>query len=231
MPIARRSDDDFRVEWNADFDKMKLTLSADFISPALLSNFLLFIHRHDGRFEKAGIIGTVDICEHFDVRLKLPSGVTLKMCAYQTYIRRFPDLELFEIDAKKREVSRMPHSVTLDHSTHYCPKDYRIEWDADLDKKILSMRADFISTTPLAEFLDVIHRHDERFRHLRRFGIEGLCKRFDVHLELPSGATFIVRTDPSIRRYPDIAFFEIEEKHMPELSNSLLDNCLCDKEI
>lgn len=209
MPLSRQEINDYHINYDVDFEKGTLNLHADFISPGRLSDFLQSIHRHDDRFNKAGILGTVNICERLDVRLGLQTGTKLKVCAYQTYIRRFPDLELFEIDAKQKEASPMPHSITLEHTTHYCPQDYRIDWDADLDQMRLSMRAGFISTAPLAEFLNAIHRHDDRFWYLRRFGIGWICKLFHVHLELPGGATFMVRIDPAIRRYPDIALFEV----------------------
>jgi len=89
---------DCRLEWDADFGKMIFTMRVDFISPYLLLHFFHFMHQHDDRFAKTGIIGALAITERFDVRLVLPSGTEYKLRAYETGLStKSIELELFEV--------------------------------------------------------------------------------------------------------------------------------------
>lgn len=90
---------DCAIEWIADFAKMTFTIKADFISPYLLLEFLSSIQHRDERFSKTGIVGAVQICEQFDVRLRMSFGTTFKMRAYLPFQfgakPALPEIELF----------------------------------------------------------------------------------------------------------------------------------------
>ena len=94
---------DCRIEWDVDFDNMTLTLRVDFISPALLLDFLHKLPRSDDRFNEAGIVGAVCISKRFDVRLELSTGAVFKLRSYQSPIGTQPEIELFQLVPKKKE--------------------------------------------------------------------------------------------------------------------------------
>lgn len=91
---------DCRIEWDADFDKMTLNLRVDFISPALLLDFLRILPLKDDRFAKAGIVGAVSISKHFNVFLELSTGAVFKLLSYQSLIAKHPEIELYELEEK-----------------------------------------------------------------------------------------------------------------------------------
>lgn len=92
---------DCLLNWNADFAKMILTLSVDFISPWLLVSFLEHLHLSDERFEKTKIIGAITITSRFATRIILPSGTEFRVRAYQPFsvfnASKMPAIELFEL--------------------------------------------------------------------------------------------------------------------------------------
>ena len=93
---------DCKIEWDADFDKMTLSIRAGFISPDLLIHFLHILPEKDERFASAsGIPAAVAICKRFDVSLELPSGAKFKMKSYVPPLARSPEIELFEIEKKE----------------------------------------------------------------------------------------------------------------------------------
>lgn len=94
---------DCTIGCDVDFDKMKLTMRAAFISPKLLLSFLSILSDEDELFAKAGILGAVAICKQFDVRLELPSGTKFKLKSYLPPLSDSPQLELFEIKIDVKE--------------------------------------------------------------------------------------------------------------------------------
>lgn len=93
---------DCKIEWNADFDKMTLSMRAGFISPELLLNFLHILPGKEERFATAADIpAAVAICKRFDVSLELPSGAKFKMKSYVPPLATSPEIELFEIEKKE----------------------------------------------------------------------------------------------------------------------------------
>ncbi len=60
---------DCLLAWKADFARMKITLQVDFISPALITDFLMALPRCDERFVKIGITEVIQISMRFNITL------------------------------------------------------------------------------------------------------------------------------------------------------------------
>lgn len=77
---------DCRITWGVDFASMDLLVHVDFISPALLIQFLARLSHDDERFHKTGIIDVVQICHRFTVKVYVSHGekeVCYRLKAYR----------------------------------------------------------------------------------------------------------------------------------------------------
>ncbi len=66
---------DCMLAWKANFSDMEIVLRVDFISPALLVDFLQSLLRKevDERFSKAGVADVVDMSKRFNIKLCVTS--------------------------------------------------------------------------------------------------------------------------------------------------------------
>lgn len=60
---------DCTLDWEADFEKMKMVFFVTFISPELLLDFLMALPDRDGRFAKIGITNALQISNRFNIKL------------------------------------------------------------------------------------------------------------------------------------------------------------------
>jgi hypothetical protein len=86
------------------------------------------------------------------------------------------------MDTPDRRI-RLKHTMTD-------ANDCELLWDVDFAKMILTMRANFISPYLLLSFLNGLHHCDDRFGKTKIISAVQITNRFDVRLELPSGAIF-----------------------------------------
>lgn len=92
------------VAWKADFSRMEITLHVDFISPALLTDFLMALSRYDERFVKTELTEVVQISNRFNIKVIVATAAgefLYKLRAYRLIMPRDksgrPEIELLPV--------------------------------------------------------------------------------------------------------------------------------------
>lgn len=117
-----------------------------------------------------------------------------------------------DLRINSNEERHMSQTITMKHMMADA-RDCTIEWEADFDKMALHIRAGFISPELLLGFLRILAETDDRFAKTKIIGALEICKRFDVCLCLPSGATFNLKSYlPPLTTEPEFELFEVEKK-------------------
>lgn len=84
---------DCRLSWRVDFGKMQIALLADFISPALILDFISSL-RDDERFQKTGLTHPLKIGSAFRITLTVSDSAYL----VQVYLLRFASENLDRLE-------------------------------------------------------------------------------------------------------------------------------------
>jgi hypothetical protein len=94
---------DCEIDYELDFAKKTLDMQSDFISSALIVNFLSRMHRDDDRLVEMGIEGAIQFTDRFATTLCV-EGVKYRLRAYEaSAVINKPTIEIELFPVKERK--------------------------------------------------------------------------------------------------------------------------------